>query len=163
MLGELGIRFVPSPLQRVTTDASGAVELTLLGFAFKEKTFIWTNSKLRGIVTNTLRIFRVPVFIFLIDIKLIYNVVLSLLYSKVIQIIYIYVAQLCPTLYDPMACSSPGYSVPQDSPGREYWSGLSFPSPEDLRPWDGTQVPLTASRFYVGFVYICIHRKERQC
>lgn len=31
------IRFVPSPLQRVTTDASGAVELTLLDSHLKRK------------------------------------------------------------------------------------------------------------------------------
>ena len=41
------------------------------------------------------------------------------------------VAQLCPTLCDPMDCSyqaslSVGFSR------REYWSGLPFPSPGDL-------------------------------
>ena len=39
------------------------------------------------------------------------------------------VAQLCPTLCNPMACSL------QDSMGfsrQEYWSGLPFPSPGHL-------------------------------
>ena len=41
------------------------------------------------------------------------------------------VAQSCPTLYDPIDCSllaplSMGFSR------QEYWSGLPFPSPEDL-------------------------------
>jgi len=38
------------------------------------------------------------------------------------------VAQLCPTLWDPIDCSLPGSSVY----GQEYWSGLPFPSPGDL-------------------------------
>ena len=42
------------------------------------------------------------------------------------------VAQLCPTLCDPM-----DYSLHQASPSKgffrqEYWSGLPFPSPGDL-------------------------------
>ena len=41
------------------------------------------------------------------------------------------VAQLRPTLCDPMDCSPPGFSV-HGLPRPEYWSGLSFPSPEDL-------------------------------
>src|SRR5574342_150527 len=38
------------------------------------------------------------------------------------------VAQSCPTLSDPMDCSPPGSSVHGFS-RQEYWSGLSFPSP----------------------------------
>ena len=38
------------------------------------------------------------------------------------------VAQLCPTLCDPMDCSLPGSSV-RGTLQAEYWSGLSFPSP----------------------------------
>ena len=38
------------------------------------------------------------------------------------------VAQLCPTLWDPVDCSPPGSSVRGFS-RQEYWSGLSFPSP----------------------------------
>ena len=41
------------------------------------------------------------------------------------------VAQSCPTLRDPMDCSLPGASV-RGIFRREYWSGLPFPSPEDL-------------------------------
>ena len=41
-------------------------------------------------------------------------------------------AQLCPTLYDPMDCSPPGSSVHGDSPGQEYWSGLPCHPPGDL-------------------------------
>ena len=40
------------------------------------------------------------------------------------------VAQSCPTLCDPVDCSPPGSSV--QGILQEYWSGLPFPSPEDL-------------------------------
>ena len=43
----------------------------------------------------------------------------------------VYVAQLCPTLCDPVDCSPPGSSVHGFS-RQEYWSGLPFPSPGDL-------------------------------
>ena len=43
------------------------------------------------------------------------------------------VAQSCLTLCDPTNCSLPGSSVQEDEFSRqEYWSGLPFPSPEDL-------------------------------
>ena len=38
----------------------------------------------------------------------------------------------CLTLCDPMDCSLPGSSVHGIFQAREYWSGLPFPSPEDL-------------------------------
>ena len=41
------------------------------------------------------------------------------------------VAQSCPTLCDPMDCSLLGSSV-HGVFLPEYWSGLPFPSPEDL-------------------------------
>ena len=41
------------------------------------------------------------------------------------------VTQLCPTLCDPMDCSTPGSSVHGFS-RQQYWSGLPFPSPGDL-------------------------------
>ena len=41
------------------------------------------------------------------------------------------VAQLCPTLGNPMDCSPPGSSV-HGIFQQEYWSGLPFPSPGDL-------------------------------
>ena len=37
-------------------------------------------------------------------------------------------AQLCPTLYDLMDCSPPGWT----EYWQEYWSGLPFPSPGAL-------------------------------
>ena len=40
------------------------------------------------------------------------------------------VAQLCPTLCNPMVCNLPGSSG--DFSRQEYWSGLPFPSPGDL-------------------------------
>ena len=40
-------------------------------------------------------------------------------------------AQLYPTLCDPMECSPPG-SLLMGLSRQEYWSGLSFPPPEDL-------------------------------
>ena len=39
-----------------------------------------------------------------------------------------FVAQLCPTLCNPIECSLPGSSVHGISQA-EYWSELSFPSP----------------------------------
>ena len=38
---------------------------------------------------------------------------------------------IMPTLWDPMDCSPPGFSVPGISQ-QEYWSRVPFPSPEDL-------------------------------
>ena len=43
----------------------------------------------------------------------------------------VWVAQLCPTLCDPMDCSPPGFSVHGISQ-QGYWSGLPFTSPGDL-------------------------------
>ena len=48
------------------------------------------------------------------------------------------VAQLCPTLCDPMdyiACQAP---LSMEFSKQEYWSGLPFPPPEDL-PNPGTE------------------------
>ena len=43
------------------------------------------------------------------------------------------VIQSCPTPCNPMDCSPPGSSVHGDSPGKNTsWSGLPWPSPEDL-------------------------------
>ena len=42
------------------------------------------------------------------------------------------VAQLCPTLYDPVNCSPPGSSVHGILSRQEYWSRLPCPPPEDL-------------------------------
>ena len=41
-------------------------------------------------------------------------------------------AQACLTLCDPTDCSPRAPSVPWDSSGQEYWSGLLFPPPGDL-------------------------------
>ena len=41
------------------------------------------------------------------------------------------VTQSCPTLCDPMDCSLPGSSI-RGIFQQEYWSGLPFPTPEDL-------------------------------
>ena len=48
-------------------------------------------------------------------------------------------AQSCLTLCNPMDCSLPG-SLSMEFSRQEYWSGLPFPSPEDLpdpeiKPW----------------------------
>ena len=40
--------------------------------------------------------------------------------------------QSCPTLCDPMDYSLPGSSVHEGFLRQEFWSGLPFPSPEDL-------------------------------
>ena len=39
------------------------------------------------------------------------------------------VAHLCPTLCNPMDCMAP---LSMEFSRQEYWSGLPFPSPEDL-------------------------------
>ena len=50
------------------------------------------------------------------------------------------VAQLCPTLCDPMDCSPPGSSVCGDSPGKNT-GGVAMPSSRgSSRPRDGNQV-----------------------
>ena len=53
-----------------------------------------------------------------------------------------FVAQLCPTLSNPLGCSLPGSSVRGISQAR-CWSGLPFPSPGDL-PHPGTKLMLPA-------------------
>ena len=42
------------------------------------------------------------------------------------------IAQSRPTLCDPMDCRLPGSSVHSGFSKQEHWSGLPFPSPEDL-------------------------------
>ena len=42
------------------------------------------------------------------------------------------VTQSCPTLWDPMKCSPPGFSGSWGFSRQEYWNGLPFPPPEDL-------------------------------
>ena len=42
-----------------------------------------------------------------------------------------WVTQPCPTLYDPLNCSPPA-PLSMGFPRQESWSGLPFPSPEDL-------------------------------
>ena len=51
--------------------------------------------------------------------------------------------QSCPTLWDPQASPSMGFS------GQEYWSGLPFSSPEDLPdPGIKPTSPALAGRFF---------------
>ena len=57
------------------------------------------------------------------------------------------VAQLCPTLCDPMDDRLPGSSM--GFPRQEYWSGLPFPSPEDLPyPEIEPRSPALQAEFY---------------
>ena len=48
------------------------------------------------------------------------------------------VAQLCPTLCDPMDYIACQASLSMEFSKQEYWSGLPFPPPEDL-PNPGTE------------------------
>ena len=58
------------------------------------------------------------------------------------------VAQLCPTLYDPMDCSPPGSSFMGFS-RQEYWSELPFPPPGDLpNPGIEPKSPALQTNFY---------------
>ena len=45
--------------------------------------------------------------------------------------------QLCPTLFDPMDCSPPGFSVHGDSPGRNTGGGCHFPF-QEIFPTQGS-------------------------
>ena len=47
-----------------------------------------------------------------------------------VMVIGVLVAQSCPTLCNPMDCSTPGSSMRFTR--QEYWSGLPLPSPGDL-------------------------------
>ena len=49
----------------------------------------------------------------------------------VIDFLLLVHAQSCPALYDPMNYSLPG-STTMGFSRQEYWSGLPFPSPEEL-------------------------------
>ena len=54
--------------------------------------------------------------------------------TKIVSIkfeVKVLVTQSFPTLCKPMDCSPPGSSW--NSPGKEYWSGLLFPSPGDQK------------------------------
>ena len=55
---------------------------------------------------------------------------LKLLHLRCLLDVKILVAQLCPTLCDPMEPAK--LFCPRDFPGQEYWSGWPFPSPADL-------------------------------
>ena len=59
------------------------------------------------------------------------------------------VAQLCPTLCDPMDCSACQAPLSMGFSRQEYWSGLPCPSPEDL-PDPGIEPgsPTLAGRFF---------------
>ena len=64
-------------------------------------------------------------------------------------------AQLCPTLCNPMDYSPPGFSVHGIFPGKKYWSGLSFPSPEDL-PTSGIEpMSVVSPALADGFFTTC--------
>ena len=49
------------------------------------------------------------------------------------------VTQSCPTLWDPMKCSPPGFSGSWGFSRQEYWNGLPFPPPED-HPYPGIKL-----------------------
>ena len=62
--------------------------------------------------------------------------------------VYVLVAQLCPTLCDPMDCSLPGPSVRGILQARILeWVAIPF-SRESSRPRDQTQVSCIAGRFF---------------
>ena len=62
------------------------------------------------------------------------------------------ITQSCPTLCDPMDCSTPGSSCPILSMGfsrQEYWSGLPLPSP----PWEESILKTSDITFQQIFAY----------
>ena len=61
-------------------------------------------------------------------------------------------AQLCPALCDPMDCSLPTVPLSMEFLRQENWSGLPFPTPEDLpnpaiKPMS-LESPALAGRFF---------------
>ena len=60
------------------------------------------------------------------------------------------VAQLCPTLRDPMDCSQPRLLRPWDFSRQKYWSGLPLPSPNPYMT-TGKTIALTR-QIFVGKV-----------
>ena len=72
-------------------------------------------------------------------------------------------AQLCPTICDPMDCSPPGSFCPQGFSRQEYWSGFPSPPPGNL-PNPGTQPrspslqsdSLPSESPGKPYIYICI-------
>ena len=64
------------------------------------------------------------------------------------QIVLWLISQLCPTLWDPMDCSPPGYSVHGDSPGKNTGMGCHALL-QGIVPAQGlNQVSCTAGRFF---------------
>ena len=59
------------------------------------------------------------------------------------------VAQLCPTLSDPMDCSLPGSSVHGFS-RQEYWSGVPLPSPITSWQIDGETMETVTDFIFLG-------------
>ena len=59
------------------------------------------------------------------------------------------VAKSCPTLCNPMDCNR---KIPPSTgfPRQEYWSGLPFPSPEDLNPGTEPKSPTLAEVFFTN-------------
>ena len=71
------------------------------------------------------------------------------------------VVQTCPTLCDPMDCNLTGFSVRGILPP-EYWSGLLFPSPEELPNlgrW--TLVSCITGRFFTFWANITLSRQPQ--
>ena len=57
--------------------------------------------------------------------------------------------RLCPTLCDPMDYTLHRASLSMGFPRQEYWSGLPFPSPEDLpNPGIKLKSPASADRVF---------------
>ena len=69
------------------------------------------------------------------------------------------VAQLCPTLCDPMDCSPAGL-LSMGFPRQEYWIGLPFPPPGNL-PNSGTEPVSPASPALAGGFFS--HCATRTC
>ena len=69
------------------------------------------------------------------------------------------VVQLCPVLCDPMDCSLSGSSV-HGIPRQGFWSGLPFPSQEDL---SNSGIQPGSPTLQIGVKLICSHVRQSQC
>ena len=62
--------------------------------------------------------------------------------------------QSCPTLYDPMDCSPPGFSVHEDSPGKNTGVGCHALLQGIFLTQDWTRVSCIAGRFFTVWAFL---------
>ena len=122
--------------RNIANCLAGAFDIWVFFFFFtwKLQFLLWT--------TNTVSCFSIFLKYFIIGVYLLYNVVLSFCFTRVwISYQFSSVTQSCPTLCDPMDCSTPGlpvhHQLPEFTQTHVHWVSdaiqpshtLSSPSP----------------------------------